>query len=492
MDRAKLYNDIAKRTQGDIYLGVVGPVRTGKSTFIKRFMDTLVVPGITDENERLRIIDELPQSGSGRTIMTTQPRFVPNEAARISVESAMDFRIRMVDCVGYMVDGALGHEEDDLPRMVRTPWYDHDIPFDEAAELGTKRVITEHSTIGVVITTDGSITGISREAYCPSEERVIAELQAQGKPFAIVLNTINPDALETLELAEALSNKYDTSVTVLDVLNMTADQACMLLESILLEFPISMVQVDIPKWIRGLGSAHPLAKNVIDAAVNISKRLYKMRDYKALIEGMTDITDYQPIRLTELDMGSGIIKLSLMPFENVFYRTLTEECGVEIADDFALMQLLRDFSKVSSEYSRMQSALLDASRTGYGMVPPELEAMQLEEPEIVQQGSRFGVRLRARASGLHLIRVDLDAEVAPLVGSEEQAEQFSKRLISAYENDPASIWDTDIFGRSLYDLMRESMALKVNRMPDNVKSKLQDTIGKMVNDGCNNVICIML
>lgn len=492
MNASELYRDIAQRTQGDIYIGVVGPVRTGKSTFIKRFMDLLVIPGIGNEHIKERLVDELPQSGSGKTIMTTQPKFVPNEAVQVNLDDKIGVRVRMVDCVGYMIDGAIGHTENDVPRMVRTPWFDHEIPFEDAAEIGTRKVTTDHSTICIVMTTDGSITGIPREAYTPSEERAINELKELNKPFALVLNSTKPHSDETEALRMSLSEKYDVPVISMDVLNMSIEQINTLLESVLLEFPINMVRIELPSWIRALGSEHWLTKRALEAVRACSASLCKMRDYGSLIEALEAIEDYMPLRVISLDMGTGTVVMDLPPKDGLFYRVLSEECGVEIDDDYALMSMLREFSKASKEFAKISQALDEAQRTGYGMVPPAMDEMQLLEPEIVQQGNRFGVRLCAKASGLHIIRVDIDAEVSPLVGTERQSEEFMHYLVDTFEKDPTKIWNTNIFGKPLYDLIRDSVAQKVDRIPDNVKQKMQGTLEKMVNKGCNNVICIML
>ncbi|MDO4568447.1 MAG: stage IV sporulation protein A [Clostridia bacterium] len=492
MNASELYRDIAQRTQGDIYIGVVGPVRTGKSTFIKRFMDLLVIPGIENEHVKERLVDELPQSGSGKTIMTTQPRFVPNEAMEVTLDDKIEVRMRMVDCVGYMVEGALGHTENDVPRMVRTPWFDHEIPFEDAAEIGTRKVTTDHSTICIVMTTDGSMTGIDRAAYTPAEERVIAELKELGKPFALVLNTVEPRSEEAELLRSNLSEKYDVPVIAMDVLHMSAEQVNGLLESVLMEFPINTVQIELPSWVRALGGEHWLTARALESVRGCASELSRMRDYEGLMDALAEIEDYMPLRLTALDMGRGLVTMSLEPKDGLFYKVLSEECGVEIDDDYELMSMLREFSAASREFAKVAEALAEAQRTGYGMVPPVTEEMQLLEPEIVQQGSRFGVRLRAKASGLHIIRVDIDADVSPLVGTEQQSEEFMNYLLDTFEKDPAKIWNTNIFGKPLHDLVCDSVAQKVNRLPDNVKQKMQLTLERMVNNGCNNVICIML
>ena len=492
MDRNELYSSIAERTGGDIYIGVVGPVRTGKSTFIKRFMDMLVMPGITDEYERARLTDELPQSAAGRTIMTTQPSFVPNEAAELTIGEDAACRVRLVDCVGYMVPGAVGHEEDNMPRMVRTPWSEEEMPFDKAAEIGTRKVITDHSTIGIVMTTDGSITQIPREDYVAAEERVINELKEQGKPFAVILNSTRPNDADTAELAANMQQKYDVPVTALDVLNLSAEQLNNVLELVLMEFPIRSVAISIPDWVGELGMDHYLLQRIMEPLSNAGDSLSKMRCYADICSCLSDIEDYEAPRLERVSLGNGKIAIEMRPVSSMFYKILGEECGYEIKDDAHLVASRKSFVAAKKEFDRIEGALRCAKSTGYGMVPPELDEMVLEEPEIVRQGNRFGVRLKAKSSGLHIIKVDIASEVAPLVGTEEQSEAFMAYLMETFEKDPQKLWETDIFGKSLRDMIRESMAVKVNAMPENVQLKLHDTVEKMVNDGCSGLICIML
>lgn len=491
MDRNELYSSIAARTGGDIYIGVVGPVRTGKSTFIKKFIDTLIIPTVSDEYERARLTDELPQSAAGRTIMTTQPSFIPNEAAELTIGDDAKCRIRLVDCVGYMVNGAVGHEEDNMPRMVRTPWSEEEIPFDRAAEIGTRKVITDHSTIGIVVTTDGSITQIPREDYVSAEERVVNELREQGRPFVILLNTTHDTSPETLDLASKLQEKYGVPVKALNVLDISAEQLNQVLELALLEFPIRSITINIPDWLGELGTEHYLLNRVIEP-LSAAEGISKMRDYGTLCTLLSDIDDYEQPRIESVMLGSGEISVELRPISSMFYKILGEECGYEIKDDAHLVASIKSFVTAKKEYDRIEGALRCAKSTGYGMVPPELDEMVLEEPEIVRQGSRFGVRLKAKASGLHILKVDIASEVAPLVGTEEQSEAFMAYLMDTFERDPQKLWQTDIFGKSLRDMIRESMAVKVNSMPENVQQRLHDTVEKMVNDGCSGLICIML
>lgn len=491
MDRTELYRDIAKRTQGDIYIGVVGPVRTGKSTFIKRFLDLLVLPNIENEHIKTRVIDELPQSGAGRSIMTTQPRFVPNEAVRVEFADHQFCNVRLVDCVGYLVPGAIGHMENDAPRMVRTPWYDYDIPFEEAAELGTHKVIAEHSTIGIVMTTDGSITELPRESYVEAEARVIREMKETGKPFVLIINSIDPEGDAAQSLRESLAEKYDVCAICLNAMQMTAAQAAQLIEEILLEFPLCMIEVNIPSFMRALPREHWLMQRVLLPIYSALPQLTRVRDYRYLMAELANVEQFLPARVERVALGEGVATIVLQPEEGLFYAILGEECGCDIRDDFELISAMKEFVSAKAEYDRISGALQEARRTGYGMVPPAVDEMELDEPQIVQQGNRFGVKLRARASGLHVIRVDIESEVSPIVGTEQQSEALVQYLLSTFEQDPAAIWQTNIFGKSLYDLVRDGMASK-GGMPPAVQQRIQSTLQRIVNEGCNGLICIML
>jgi stage IV sporulation protein A len=492
MDRLELYRDIAERTQGDIYIGVVGPVRTGKSTFIKRFMDLLALPTIENEYIKQRVVDELPQAGAGKTIMTTQPKFVPNDAVQIALDENTNFRLRMVDCVGYMVPGAMGHIENEVPRMVRTPWFDYDIPFEEAAEIGTRKVITDHSTIGIVMTTDGSITQIPRSAYINAEERVIGELKERGKPFLIVLNSTNPRSEDAVKLRDAMEAKYQSAVIPMDVMNMSQDEATGLLEQALMEFPIRLIHIAIPDWMQVLRQDHWLIQKLIQPLSAGLGSIGKMRDYGSLVEGMSNIENFETPKVNSVQFGTGDIHIDMEPNDNLFYAILSEECGCDVKDDFQLFATMKEFVSAKKEYDRLADALYSAHNTGYGIVSPAMDEMELDVPEIVQHGNRFGVRLRARASGIHIIRVDFDSEISPLIGTEEQSEELVDYLVGTFENEPDKIWQTNIFGKPLYDLVRDGMMSKVNRMPEDVQQKIQETLQRIVNEGCNGLICIML
>lgn len=491
MDRTELYRDIAKRTQGDVYIGVVGPVRTGKSTFIKRFLDLLVLPNIENEHVKARVIDELPQSGAGRSIMTTQPRFVPNEAVRIEFADRQFCNVRLVDCVGYLVPGAIGHLENDAPRMVRTPWFDYDIPFEEAAELGTRKVIAEHSTIGVVMTTDGSITELPRESYIEAEARVLREMKETGKPFVLIINSIDPEGEAAQSLRDALSEQYGVCAICLNAMQMTAAQAAQLIEEMLLEFPLRMIEIRIPSFLRALPKDHWLMQRVLLPVYSTLPQLNRVRDYRRLVEQLQHVEQFLPARVEGVALGEGTATVALQPEEGLFYEILGEECGCDIRDDFELISAMKGFVSAKAEYDRIAGALEEARRTGYGVVPPAIDEMELDEPEIVRQGSRFGVRLRARSSGLHVIRVDIESEISPIVGTEQQSEALVQSLLATFEQEPGAIWQTNLFGKSLYDLVRDGMAGK-GAMPPAVQQRIQSTLQRIVNEGCNGLICIML
>ena len=493
MERAELYRDIAQRTQGDIYIGVVGPVRTGKSTFIKRFMDTLVIPEIENEFVKERVIDELPQSGSGRTVMTTQPKFVPNDAVKISLDDgSTELSLRMIDCVGYMVQGALGGLEEDAPRMVRTPWFDHDIPFEDAAETGTRKVITEHSTVGIVVLTDGSFTGIDRDAYREAEAKVFAELKRTGKPFAVILNTMRPSGEETACIAEEIANEYSVDVLPMDVLNMTQDDIGDLLRNVLSSFPLRTLSIELPRWMRALGCEHPIISGLIERIREALPEISKVRDHSVISGALSGCDGFKEPELIKVTLGDGSAAYRLEPEENVFYSVLSEECGYRINDEFELMSSLKEFVSAKKEYDRIASALKAANEFGYGLVPPRMDEMELEKPEMVHHGNRFGVKLRAHASGLHIIRVDITSEVNPLVGTEEQGEELAGYLMNAFEKKPDEIWSTNIFGKPLFDLVKDGMTSKINNLPQEVQLRLRDTINRMVNDGCRGLVCILL
>ena len=493
MERAELYRDIASRTQGDIYIGVVGPVRTGKSTFIKRFMDELVIPRIENEFVKERVIDELPQSGSGKTVMTTQPKFVPNDAVTVRFgDDNTELSVRMIDCVGFMAEGALGANEEDVPRMVRTPWFDHDIPFDEAAELGTSKVITEHSTVGVVVLADESITGISRSAYSSAEEKVFSELRSTGKPFAVVLNTKYPNSDETRETAREIAEKHSVDVIPMDVINMNQEDIFGKLENLLMGFPIRAIKIGVPKWLRLLPAEHDLIAPVIERIRSAIPRADVMRDQKYISEALSGIKDYKELTCVKTELGNGEIAYKLEPEDGVFYRLLSEESGYEIKDEYDLFSSFKGIADSRAEYERVAPALKSAAEYGYGIVYPKPDELALDKPEIVHHGNRVGVKLKARSSGLHIIRVDIESEVNPIVGTAEQGEELAKYLMDTFEKEPEELWSTNIFGKPIYDLVKEGLSGKVDSLPQDVEMRFKDTLNRMVNEGCKGLVCIML
>ncbi|PKM82548.1 MAG: stage IV sporulation protein A [Firmicutes bacterium HGW-Firmicutes-14] len=492
MERLDIFRDIAERTGGDIYLGVVGPVRTGKSTFIKRFMDLLVIKNIKNVHDRERAIDELPQSGAGRTIMTTEPKFIPKEAVEIPVSESLKVKMRVVDCVGYTVEGALGYEEDDGPRMVRTPWFEEEIPFQEAAEIGTRKVITDHSTIGLVITTDGTITEIPRANYVSAEERVINELRELDKPFIVVLNSIKPKAPETQELAESLKEKYNVPVVSVDVAEMTQEDILDILEEILYEFPVNEVNITLPKWIEELEDKHWLRAKFEEAVRETVQGVRRLRDIDYAVEQLATFDFVGEVALSEMNMGTGIATIDMDAAEGLFYQILQEVSGFEIEGEHILLRLMRDLSQAKREFDKVSTALVEVKETGYGVVTPRLNEMNLEEPELIRQGSRFGVRLKASAPSLHIIRADITTEITPIIGTEKQCEELVRYMLNEFEENPKKIWESNIFGKSLHDLVREGIQNKLHRMPENAQAKLQETLQRIVNDGSGGLICIII
>lgn len=428
MGEFNIYKDIAERTQGDIYIGIVGPVRTGKSTFIKRFMDLLVLPNIDNPYIRERAKDELPQSGAGRTISTTEPKFVPNEAVEIELKDNARFRVRLVDCVGYMVKGALGHIEDEMPRMVSTPWFENKIPFEEAAELGTRKVITDHSTIGLLVTTDGSITEIPRQNYIQAEERVVKELKELDKPFVMVLNSTRPRSEETRNLAEALEAKYQVPVCVMDCMNMSMDDVHYILERILFEFPVTEIHIDLPRWIDGLDLEHWLKQDIIKAVRESTGEVKRLKDTEEIPEAFSIYEFVEEAELDDISLGEGIARIKVKTWAGLFYRVIGEITGYSLEGEHQLLGLVEELSKAKKHYDRVASALKDVWDSGYGVVSPKLDELILEEPEIFKQGSRFGVRLKASAPSIHMIRADIQTEVSPLVGTEKQSEELLNYL----------------------------------------------------------------
>lgn len=492
MDKYSIYSDIAQRTQGDIYIGVVGPVRTGKSTLIKRIMDLLVLPNIENTYKKERAKDELPQSGSGKTITTTEPKFVPNEAVELVLKENASFRLRMIDCVGYLVKGAIGHQEDGQPRMVNTPWFEYQIPFEEAAEIGTKKVIQEHSTIGLVVTTDGSITEIERENYIEAEERVINELKEINKPFAIVLNSKNPNGEEAQALRNKLEEKYGVSVVVKDCAKMGTEDINEILENVLFEFPITEINFNLPGWLESIESSHWLKSSIMKGIREIAGSVRRLKNIESMLEGLKGIEHLKKVSLENIKMGEGSALIDLTTDEGLFYKVLQEKTGYEIEGEHQLLGLIAELAKAKREYVKVEKALKDVKEIGYGLVPPSLEELTLEEPEIFKHGNQFGVKLRANAPSLHFIRADIATEVSPVVGTEKQSEELVKYLLDEFEQNPEKIWETNMFGKSLHDLVKEQLQNKLTTMPEDTRLKLQKTLQKIINEGNGGFIAIIL
>ena len=491
MENYSIYKDIATRSGGDIYLGVVGPVRTGKSTFITNFMNKLVLPNIKNAYVKQRALDELPQSAQGKTVMTTEPKFVPNEAVTIDIDD-IKMKLRLIDCVGYTVQGAKGYDENEKPRYVKTPWQEEDMPFDKAAEIGTKKVITEHSNVAVLVTTDGSFTDIDRTGYVDAEERVVAELKENKKPFVLLLNSAKPYDEETKNLAESLQQKYNTKVLPLNIKEMTESDIAKIFNILLEEFPVNMIQIKMPRWMDALPFTNPLINEIVTEIKTATDGMEKIGDFKLSRTLFENSQNFEPVKETKIVLGEGNITVEIEPKPELFYRVLTDETGVQISNDYELISNLKDLSYAKREYDKLKIALDDVNTNGYGVVIPSLDEMKLEDPEIVKQGSKFGVRLKASAPSLHIMRVDINTEVSPIVGTEQQSEDLVKYLLSEFESNPQGIWDTEMFGKSLHELVKEGLSNKLVAMPKEAQSKMRKTLGRIINEGKGGVICILL
>ena len=492
MEDFKIYQDIAKRTDGDIYVGVVGPVRTGKSTFIKKFMEQFVLPNIDNEYKKERAIDELPQSASGKTIMTTEPKFVPNEAVLIKVQDNVKMKIRLVDCVGYLVNNAIGYLEDDMPRMVKTPWSDEEMPFEKAAEIGTKKVIEEHSTIGILVTTDGSITDIEREDYVEAEERVVSELKAINKPFVILLNSENPESEECKKLSEELEEKYKSKVIRVNCTKITDMDMENIFSNLLYEFNIQRINIDFPRWVDGLEDTNELKENLYKNIKEIFENVCKLKDIDSCKNSLEKVDIINRVNIDNIELGTGEATIKVELNEDLFYRVLTDITGVCINNEGDLFSTISEFSKIKKQYDKIEYALYEVKEKGYGIVNPGIDDLILEEPEIVKQGSKYGVKLKAKAPSIHMIKVDTETEVSPIVGSEKQSEDLLKYLLSEFENDKQKIWESNIFGKNLHELVNEGLQNKLMRMPEDARHKIQETLQRIVNEGSGGLICIIL
>ena len=487
-----IYEDIAKRTQGDIYIGVVGPVRTGKSTFIRKFMENLVLPNIENEFKRERTQDEIPQSGSGKTIMTVEPKFVPADGVEIKIKETVSLKVRMVDCVGYIVDGALGHEEEGKQRLVSTPWSQEAMTFEKAAEIGTKKVIRDHSTLGIVVLTDGSVTGIDRKNYLSAEERVINELKSLNKPFAVVLNTLDPYSESTELLRSELEEKYDVPIVPLNVLAMDEEDIENVMETVLYDFPLNEIRINLPKWVEGLERNHWIKNNIIFTLKQSIAEIGKLRDVDSIVKGFSELEFLEDTEVENVELGEGVISIDLTAKQDLFYNVLEEKSGFKIDGDHQLLNLVTKLSRVKNEYDKIESALYDAKTKGYGVVAPSLDELSLEEPEIIKQGKQYGIKLRANAPSLHIIKADISTEVSPIVGNQTQGEEMIKYLLDTFEENPSELWASNMFGKSLNDLVKEQLQSKLYTMPEEIRVKIQKTLQKIINEGSMNIITILL
>ena len=490
MDKQEIIKNIAKRSGGDIYLGVVGAVRTGKSTFIKRMVETLIVPNIKDEYERKRALDEIPQSAAGKTIMTTEPKFVPNNAAKIKIDD-FSCNIRLIDCVGYMIDKAQGATDENGPRMVKTPWYNEEIPFTEAAEIGTEKVIKDHSTIGIVITTDGSIGEFQRNDYVESEKRVIEELKNIGKPFIVILNTTHPTLPETEKIKEELQEEYNVPVLPMNIDAMNEKDMYNILREALYEFPVLEIKINMPEWIAILNPKHQVKQTYINTIKESVIEIDKLKDIEKINNNFLENEMIEKCYLSDVDPSTGIITLNLTAPPNLYNSVLTEIINIDIKNKADLLNLFQELNIAKKEYDQIKYALKMVKQTGYGVATPSIEDMKLDKPEIIKQGPRYGVKLKAVAPSIHMIRVDVESTFEPIIGSEVQSKELIDYLIKDQEK-PNDIWKSEIFGRSLDSIVQEGIQSKINLMPDNIRFKLQTTLSKVVNKGSNNMIAIVI
>lgn len=492
MESKNIYKDIELRTEGDIYIGVVGPVRTGKSTFIKRFMQNLVLPNIDNDFRRERANDEMPQSAAGKTIMTTEPKFIPEEAVHIELEGNASLNVRMIDCVGYIIPSSLGYIENDQPRMVQTPWFEEPVPFNMAAEVGTKKVITEHSTIGLVVTTDGSIGDIARDEYVEAEERVISELCEIKKPFVVLLNSTDPTSQNAQQLRRELEEKYSVPVIAVNCTELDRDDIKDILTKILFEFKVKEIVVEMPRWITSLDADHPIKSEIFRSIKEAAQSVDRIGAVAKSLESIADNEHVAQTVVSDIDLGRGKVRLCVSVKQELFYKVIGEATGIDIENEAGLIPKLRELARIKKEYEKFKSAIEEVNATGYGIVMPTINEMELEEPEIVKQGGRYGVKLRASAPSIHLMRADIRTEVSPIVGSESQSEELVKYLLSEFEEDPKNIWNSNIFGKSLYELVNEGLHSKLYHMPTDARLKMQETIERVINEGCSGLICIIL
>lgn len=487
-----IYSDIATRTGGDIYIGVVGPVRSGKSTFIKRFMESVVLPQMEDGSAKERATDEMPQSGSGKTVMTTEPKFVPDEAVRINMSGELGFRVKLIDCVGFPIPGAAGLEDEGKARMVNTPWSEEPLPFETAATLGTQKVIAEHSTVGIVVTTDGSIGELPRDAYLEAEEKVILEMKSSGKPFVVVLNSQHPHHEETLQLASLLEEKYKVPILTENCFLLTESEILEIIRKIVLEFPLRQAKVLLPGWILSMNQDHPIRKELCH---DVDDALFSIRKTGEIYSAISKIGENPKIKKVQTltsDLGDGTVSIEIQLKSEIFFSVMSEETGLNVCDEEALIREVKILSEMKGKYDKIADALEEVERSGYGIVTPSIEDLKLEEPEIVKQSGSYGVKLKASAPSIHMIRANIQAEISPIVGSERQSEDMVKFLLEEFEEDPAKIWQSNMFGKSLYELVNEGLNTKLNHMPAEARAKLAETLQKIINEGSGGLICIIL
>ena len=492
MEKQTLYEQIAVRTGGTIYIGVVGPVRTGKSTFIKRFMEQLVLPNIENVYQRERARDELPQSGSGRTIMTAEPKFVPEEAVQISPDGKAKLSVRLIDSVGYVIPGAAGAEEDGQPRMVTTPWAAEEIPMSEAAELGTRRVMDEHCSIGIVVTTDGTVTDLPREDYREAEGRAIADMKATGKPFLVLVNSAQPDAQQTQALCQSIREEFGAACQSVNALTVDAEGIQKILTGLLYEFPVSELRFYLPAWVRALPAEHPIRVRLFDAMREAASDVQTLRQAEQAMQTLSGLDEVSQVRSGGADLGTGSISCELQLPEQLFYGVLSERSGLEIRSDAELMQLLGQLSAAKKEYDKVADALAQVRATGYGIVMPAQEDLKLEQPEIIRKNGSYAVRLKASAPSIHLMRADIETEISPMVGGEQESEQLISYLLGEYEEDTGKLWQSNIFGKSLFELVNEGLVSKIRKLPDEAHQKMTRTLTRMINENSGGMICILL
>lgn len=488
---SSIYTDIAKRTNGDVYIGVVGPVRCGKSTFIQKFIQNFVLNNITNKHDRERANDELPQAGEGTMVMTTKPQFVPAEAVRVKIGNAA-MSVRLIDCVGYMVEGAVGAEENGKPRLVKTPWNKEPISFVQAAQIGTEKVINEHSTIALAVTTDGSFTGIPRKNYVDAERRTVSQLKETGKPFVMLLNTTAPEDEKTTSLAVQLSKEYSTPVIPINVSELKKEDVDKIMTEILNQFPLEVVNIKMPRWLKPLPEDNPTIKEILDTVSNAIDDVSRVGDYNSNKVLFENSDCFEPILNSNIELGTGEVTFEIVPKEGLFYKVLSDQCGTEIKDDYELVNSLKDLTSAKAKYDKLAAALAQADETGYGIVIPSIDEMELKEPEVVRSGGRCGLKLKASAPSLHIMKVDVETEVQPIMSGYEQSEDLIKYLMQEFENNPQGIYKTNMFGKSLESLVNEGLNSKLTSMPVNLQNKLRKTLSRIVNEGKGGILCILL